>query len=330
MDEFNTNRFPTSIDNAQHFATNVSDDEDLPTWVDNSAYNMDMDEGLHYLSPVQYKSVTGNTDHIIGENKPLATPAGLSVYRQISETMYGEIPEIPESLELEEFPTQAAVQTPAIQTFQTATNILGAAEKNTRYPKKWNGRKDVYRSEDLDGEQYLATDYIDNERSKTKSEFNCHELPTSMDNREVLPTPINNSAGNTRTSQGYLSPLQYEPVPGLPDFIIDQNQPQTPPPPLPPDRQPNANMYEEIPEIPEHLGLEETHTQAGIQLPNPTTITAAGDTRGQKRAAVLVTVGILTCITTLFVAIFLTYIHSTKNEDGSSLTNTILSKCKFT
>lgn len=66
--------------------------------------------------------------------------------------MYEEIPEIPEYLELGEFPTQGAVQTPAI----LLTNVMGATEKDTTNPKRSNGLKEVNGSEDLDDGKYLT------------------------------------------------------------------------------------------------------------------------------------------------------------------------------
>ncbi len=317
MDEFSANGFPTFMDNSERDTTSILHDEDLPTWVDNSAYNMD--NGPDYLSPVQYKPFTENTDHIIGEKKPIATLTPLPPDRQPVQTVYEIIPNTKESLEHAEIPTQAAVQTPAIQTSQTATYISGATENHTKNIKKLNGRSEVYRSEELDDEQYLTTDFIDKEQSKTTFEFNeLHQLPTAMGNlqhntQEVLhgedvPTFIN--ACNIGKSQGYLSPLTYEPVTG---------KPQTPPPP--PGRQTCANMYEEIPEIPEYLEVEEIHTQAGIEPPNPVATTAARDTRRQKRVVVIVTIAILTCISMLVIAVSITYIHPTKNEEGYNVRN---------
>ena len=61
-------------------------------------------------------------------------------------------------------------------------------------------------------------------------------------------------------------------------------------------------MYEEIPEIPQYLELQEIPTEAGIQPPKPVTmvtITATGETGGGKRVAMLVTLGALTCIITI-------------------------------
>ena len=125
--------------------------------------------------------------------------------------------------------------------------VLRKKTRRTRI-KKPNGRKDVYGSEDLDDEKYLTTDFLDNEQSTTKSEFNDQDLPTSMGNpcyntqkvlhvAEASRTPIDNSLCNLEENQGYLSPLQYGTVIEATDLILDENKPQTPPPPLPPDRQ---------------------------------------------------------------------------------------------
>ncbi len=102
---------------------------------------------------------------------------------------------------------------------------------------------------------------MDNTQHNTQKVLHAHNLPPLIEN------------SNIGERQGYLSLLQYEPVTGMPDFIIDHNKPQTPPPPLPAGRQSSANMYDEIPEIPEYLELE----QAGIQPPKLITITVAGD-----------------------------------------------------
>ncbi len=336
-DECNAHNLATSIDNEQHDATNVLHGDELPTWVDNSAYNAD--KGPDYLSPVQYKPVSGNTNRIIGENKAPTIPPRPIADRHPGETMYEEIPNIPEYLELEEFPTQASVQTPAIQTSQTATDIVGAAETNKKNPKTWNGCKEVYGSEDLDDEQYLTTDFIDNEQSQTTSAYNDQDLPTSVGNPqrntqnvlhiEELPTLIDNSACNIGKDQAYLSPLQYEPVPGMTDLIIDQTMPQTPPPPLPPDRHPSETMYEEIPGIPEYLELEEIPTQASSQQPQPVTITATGGTGGRKRVTVFVTIGVLACIITLLIALLVTNRHPSNNEEGTNVITSTQPQGKF-
>ncbi len=324
--------------NPQENTQKVLHIEDLPTLIDNSACNIKKNQG--YLSPVQYKPVTGSTDHIIGEDKPLASPTPQPADRQTSETMYDEIPEIPEYLELEEFPTQAAVQTPAIQTSQTATDNLGATGNHKKNPRKPNGLRQVYTSEDLDDEQYLTTDYIGNEPSTAASEFDDQKLPTSTGNPqrntqnvlhiEDLPTLIDNSVCNIGKDQAYLPPQQYEPIPGMTDLIIDQHMPQTPPPPLPPDRHPGETMYEEIPGIPEYLELEEFTTQAGIQQPNPVTIRATGDKGVRKHVAMFVTIGVLACIIMVLIALFVTNRDPSNNEEGSNAVTSTQSQGTFT
>ncbi len=203
------------------------------------------------------------------------------------------------------------------------------------------GHMGVYRSEDLDDEKYLTTDFIDNEQSKATYEYNDKELPTCMGipqrtiqdvlHIEDLPTLIDNPC-NIGKNQGYLSPLQYESATGTTKLVTDQNKPQTPPPPLPLDRQTSEIMYEDIPEIPEYLELEEIPTPADIQPPNPVTITATQDTGVRKRVAVLVlvTIGVLTCIATVLTLVFIITVPPKKNEEYDIVKTTTQSQGTFT
>ncbi len=91
LPEFNDQDLPTSMGNAQNATLNVLPDEELPTFIDNSVYNMNKQPD--YLSPIT-------------KTKDVAPPPPLPLNRQLGGNMYEDIREIPKYLELEEIPIQ--------------------------------------------------------------------------------------------------------------------------------------------------------------------------------------------------------------------------------
>ena len=330
--------------NPQHDTENVLHDEDLLSFVDNSLYNPSS-ENSFYLSPVQSRLATGDTDITIDQTKQQTPSLPVPADRQTSETMYEEIPEIPEYLELEEFPTQAAVQTSDTQPSNSTRENIDVTRKNTKHQERSDSGRDVYIDDDLNDEEYLRTDLIENELPNTAPECSDQELPTSMGkpqhnaenenvlHGEALPKAVFDiSSCNTVNLQVFLSPVQHKPVTGNTDNTIDQIDPQKTPPPSTTGRHPGDTMYEEIPEIPEYLELDEIPPQATVQTPaiQPATSTKKADIRGRKRIAASVVVGVLACVITIAIALFITYRHPPKNEDIVNLKNVTESKGTFT
>ncbi len=280
FDELPTSTMGNLEGNPDHDIENVLHDEDLPTFVDNSAYNTNTNS--FYLSPVQCKPITGKKDYTIDHTKPQ------------TQTPPRPIPadgqrHIPEYLELEEFPTQANMQTSDTQTSNSTTENADATGKSTKRQEKSDAGMDAYSNKDLDDDEYLRTDFTKNEPSNPAPECSGQELPSStgkqcLRDEELLNTAVDISSCKMLNLQVILSPIQHKPTTGNTDHTIDQTNPQTPPSP-PPDRQPGESMYEEIPEIPEYLELEEVPTQVAVQTPDIQNLTQQHQQRQQTQGA---------------------------------------------
>ncbi len=204
------------------------------------------------------------------------------------------------------------------------TDFIGHEQSKTGQEVKTN-----------DDQDYLTTDFIDHEDSQTGETFddlatspmsnqagNPESDASNVLNDEDLTSFVDNPAYNTSRNSLYLSPVQYKLFTEKPEHTIDQTKPETPPPPLPPDRQPGETIYEEIPE---YLELEEIPAQPAEQTP---AIHTSSPPRSTK-TTVFVVIGVLAGIITIAIAQVIINLHLTKIEDSVNLKNTTQPKGKF-
>ena len=200
----------------------------------------------------------------------------------------------------------------------------------------------VYANEPLDDEEYLTTDLLEDEQSETRVKSiaqanltytNTQHDTTNVLHDEELITWVDNSVCNTDITPDDLPPEQSKPVTAKTDNIVDQKRKIEPLPALPADRTYGEHKYEEIPEIPQYLELEDIATPAAEQtspMSNRATSPTTRDTDSRKLIVMGVTIGVLLGIITVGLALFITYLDPNQNEDGVNFQNTTQSKGKFT